>query len=60
MRTTDHNREGLKETIEGWRDIAFLSPILNRIWQLLPSFILWQLWKEGTDAFSNPHNLIGN
>jgi hypothetical protein len=35
MHITDHNREGLRETIEGWRDSAFHSPILNHIWQLL-------------------------
>jgi ribonuclease HI len=29
-----------------WRDQAFHSPLLNRIWQLLPGFILWQAWKE--------------
>jgi ribonuclease HI len=29
-----------------WRDHAFQSPLLNRIWQLLPGFILWQVWKE--------------
>jgi hypothetical protein len=46
MHTTDHNREGLKETLEGWRDSSFHSPILNRIWKLLPGFILWKIWKE--------------
>jgi hypothetical protein len=25
---------------------GFHSPLLNRIWQLLPGFILWQTWKE--------------
>jgi hypothetical protein len=46
MRITDRKCEGLRETIEEWRDSTFHSPILNRIWQLLPGFILWQLWKE--------------
>jgi hypothetical protein len=46
MRTSDRNRIGLKETIEGWRSSTFHSPILNRIWQLLPGFILWKIWKE--------------
>jgi hypothetical protein len=34
------------DTIAEWRDQAFHSPLLNRIWQLLPGFILWQIWKE--------------
>jgi hypothetical protein len=46
MRTSDRNRTGLKETIEGWRSSTYQSPILNRIWQLLPGFILWNIWKE--------------
>jgi hypothetical protein len=46
MRTSDKNRLGIKETIEEWRDSIFQYPILNRIWQLLPGFILWKIWKE--------------
>jgi ribonuclease HI len=46
MRTTDRQRESIIETIAEWRDHAFHSPLLNRIWQLLPGFILWQVWKE--------------
>jgi hypothetical protein len=46
MRTSDRNRTGIRETIEGWRESTFQSPILNRIWQLLPGFILWKIWKE--------------
>jgi hypothetical protein len=46
MRTTDRNCTGLRETIEDWRSSTFHSPILNRIWQFLPGFILWKIWKE--------------
>jgi hypothetical protein len=46
MRTTDRQRESIIATIAEWRDHAFQSPLLNRIWQLLPGFILWQVWKE--------------
>jgi hypothetical protein len=46
MRTSDRDRDSLLETISNWRDSAFHSPILNRIWQLLPGFILWNTWKE--------------
>jgi hypothetical protein len=44
----NHGQEPYRhpETIEGWRDSIFQSPILNRIWQLLPGFILWKIWKE--------------
>jgi hypothetical protein len=46
MRTSDRLRDSIIETIMHWRDQAFRSPLLNRIWQLLPGFILWQTWKE--------------
>jgi hypothetical protein len=35
-----------RDTIEHWDAITFNNPILNYIWQLLPGFILWQIWKE--------------
>jgi hypothetical protein len=46
MRKSDRQRESVIDTIAEWRDQAFHSPLLNRIWQLLPGFILWQTWKE--------------
>ena len=46
MRTSDRRQESVIETIANWRDHAFKSPLLNRIWQLLPGFVLWQIWKE--------------
>jgi ribonuclease HI/exonuclease III len=46
MRTSDRNRDSIMDTISNWRDSAFQSPVLNRIWQLLPGFILWNTWKE--------------
>jgi hypothetical protein len=46
MRTSDKNHLGIRKTIEKWWDSIFQYPILNRIWQLLPGFILWQIWKE--------------
>jgi hypothetical protein len=46
MRTSDRCRDSILATIANWRDQAFHSPLLNRIWQLLPGFILWQTWKE--------------
>jgi hypothetical protein len=46
MRTSDRLRDSILETLVNWRDLAFHSPFLNRIWQLLPGFILWKTWKE--------------
>jgi hypothetical protein len=46
MRTSDRTRDCIRATITNWREQAFHSPLLNRIWQLLPGFILWQTWKE--------------
>jgi ribonuclease HI len=46
MRKSDRQRESVIDTIAEWRDQAFHSPLLNRIWKLLPSFILWKIWKE--------------
>jgi hypothetical protein len=33
-------------TIKSWGLDSYKIPILNRTWQLLPGFIVWQLWKE--------------
>jgi hypothetical protein len=41
MRTSDRERDNIIDTITNWRDQVFQSPLLNRIWQLLPVFILW-------------------
>jgi hypothetical protein len=46
MCISNHKHEVLRETIEELRDTTFQYPILNRIWWLLPGFILWQLLKE--------------
>jgi hypothetical protein len=46
MATTDRQRDNTATTTREWRKATFNNPILNHIWQLLSSFILWQLWKE--------------
>jgi hypothetical protein len=46
MRKSNRNRGSINCTIETWDNIAFRNPILNLIWNLLPGFILWQIWKE--------------
>jgi hypothetical protein len=46
MRRSNQNRGSIRDTIENWDSITYNNPILNHIWQLLPGFILWQIWKE--------------
>jgi hypothetical protein len=46
MRKSGQHRNSVNETIEHWDNISYKSTLLNHIWQLLPGFILWQLWKE--------------
>jgi ribonuclease HI/exonuclease III len=46
MRKSNRNRSSINCTIEKWDSISFNNPILNLIWNLLPGFTLWQIWKE--------------
>jgi ribonuclease HI len=46
MRKSNRNRSSINGTIENWDNISFNNPILNCIWNLLPGFTLWQIWKE--------------
>jgi ribonuclease HI len=46
MRRTKRVKNNIISTIRDWGSGSFKSPILNRTWQLLPGFIVWQLWKE--------------
>ena len=32
-------------TIEEWPNNAFKNKIVNRVWELFPSFIVWEIWK---------------
>jgi ribonuclease HI len=57
MRTSDRLRDSVIETLINWRDQPFSSPYLNRVWQLLPGFVLWQVWKERNNRiFRNKAN----
>jgi hypothetical protein len=60
MRKSDRQRESVIATIAEWRDHAFQSPLLNRIWQLLPGFILWQIWKERNEGSFEISRNLGN
>jgi hypothetical protein len=46
MRRSGQHRGSINETIEHWDSSSYKKMLLNHIWQLLPGFILWQLWKE--------------
>jgi ribonuclease HI len=46
MRKSNQDRSSINNTIENWDHSNYNNPILNLIWQLLPGFILWQIWKE--------------
>eukprot|EP00253_Pinus_taeda_P025653 PITA_25653 len=43
----DYRAQGnLKATLRNWPQTPYQSRILNTLWQLLPGFISWNLWKE--------------
>jgi hypothetical protein len=46
MRKSNRNRSSINGIIENWDNISFKNPILNYIWNLLPGFTLWKIWKE--------------
>jgi hypothetical protein len=46
MHISSQDRRSINDTIENWDHSTYNNPILNLIWQLLPGFILWQIWKE--------------
>jgi hypothetical protein len=42
----EKDRTSVVNTIQNWGMGDFKIPLLNRIWHLIPGFIVWQLWKE--------------
>jgi hypothetical protein len=46
LRRTHRDQRSITNTIRNWGPGPYKCQILNRIWQLLPGFIVWQLWKE--------------
>jgi hypothetical protein len=46
LRRTNRDKGNIINTIRNWGSGPYKSQLLNRIWQLLPGFIVWQLWKE--------------
>jgi len=46
MKCTNINRSSIREKIANWDMISFHNSILECIWQLLPGFTLWEIWKD--------------
>ena len=36
----------IQNLIENWPEKAFQNVILNRIWEILLGFVVWETWKE--------------
>jgi hypothetical protein len=53
MRRSQRHRDSIRDTIVNWETISFHNPILQRIWQLLPGFTLWSIWKERNKRIFN-------
>jgi hypothetical protein len=53
MRRSQRDRSSIRETLVNWDVVSFQNPILQRIWQLLPGFILWAIWKERNKRIFN-------
>jgi len=46
--------------IEQWQRELFKNPILNRIWELFPGFVVWELWLERNQRmFERKHRREG-
>jgi hypothetical protein len=53
MRRSQWNRGSIRDTLANWGTGPFHNPILQRIWQLLPGFSLWAIWKERNQRIFN-------
>jgi hypothetical protein len=42
----NQNKSNISDTIGNWDSITYNNTLLIHIWQLLPGFILWKIWKE--------------
>jgi hypothetical protein len=45
-RKSDRAHGNITHTLKNWADNPYQNTILNRLWQLLPGFIVWNIWKE--------------
>jgi ribonuclease HI len=56
MRRSQRNRGSIRDTLVNWETFSFHNPILQRIWQLLPGFTLWAIWKERNQRIFNSNS----
>eukprot|EP00253_Pinus_taeda_P013241 PITA_13241 len=56
----DHRVQGdLKVTLRNWPQTPYQSKLLNSLWQLLPGFLLWNIWKErNRRIFKDQHQSV--
>ena len=40
------NGTNIQNLVETWSDKAFKNPILNRLWEIVPGFVVLEIWKE--------------
>ena len=57
---TNRSPDSVIDTIQNWHKHPFQNTILNRIWQLIPGFLIWGIWKErNLRIFEGKVNLVG-
>eukprot|EP00253_Pinus_taeda_P027356 PITA_27356 len=53
----DRNKESITNTLNRWRRNFSDNEVLNLAWALMPSFIIWNIWKEmNKRIFKNEKN----
>jgi hypothetical protein len=45
-RISDRIHGDITHTLKNWADSPYQNPILNHLWQFLPGFLVWNIWKE--------------
>ena len=46
FRRTSRRQGSPADTVAHWPPNVFRNVILNRIWELFPGFVVWEIWKE--------------
>lgn len=54
---SDRDKESITNTLTRWRKKFLDNEVLNLAWALMPSFIIWNKWKERNKRiFKNEKN----